>query len=349
MKRHFPALRGFAIILVVVNHAIHMANIARQEAGMTGIDPLSQMILMILSALGFMAVPIFLFLSGSFFAYAAQGNPPSLPLKIIRKNLTVVVWPYVIWSLGFYLLLFIGHRQVFSLFEYVKHLLVGYPFNFVPLIIFFMVVSPLLLWFSNKVGWLAALGLIASYQVLLILIVFPNSHGLTLPGWSRWLAPPVLAQTLADWGIYFPLGMLYALNMKKTTPWLERLRWPLLVIAIGGYIATLLHGVDIWNAPLVRHIFPFAAVLLLPLIPRYAIYQARWFEYVGKYAYGLYLTHLIVIDVLLLFITEVWPAALQYTLILAPILFGFGLYIPLLAMMFIAKTPARKSYQCLFG
>lgn len=349
MKRHFPALRGLAILLVIVNHAIHMANAARQDANLATLDPFSSTILLIFSALGFLAVPTFLFLSGSFFAYAAQGNPPRLSFSIIRKNLTTVIWPYLIWSLVFYLLLYFGHQQVFSPVEYLKHLLVGYPFNFVPLIIFFIAIAPIMLWLTNRIGWLTVLLLVAVYQMLLILIVFPGSHNVSLPAWTAWLAPPVLSLTLADWGIYFPLGMLYALNMKTMTPWLERLRWPLLAMASGGFIATVLHGMGVWNAPLVRHIFPLAVVLLLPLIPRQAIPKVRWLENIGKYAYGLYLTHLIVIDILLLLAAALWPAALQSMLLLVPLLFLAGLYLPLVLMTLIARSRVRNLYRTLFG
>ncbi|MFU8773100.1 MAG: acyltransferase family protein, partial [Anaerolineales bacterium] len=340
---------GFAILLVIGNHAIHMANIARQEAGLAAVDPFSQQILIILSALGFMAVPIFLFLSGSFFAYAAQGRTSRLLLAIVRKNLITIIWPYLIWSVVFYFLLYFGHGQLFSPIEYVKHILVGYPFNFIPLIIFYIAISPLLLWLSNRIGWLTVLALIAAYQVLLIFVVFPASHSISLPGWTAWLAPPVLVVPLADWGIYFPLGMLFALNMNKMSPWLERFRWILVGIAIVFYSATVLHGIGLLEAPLLRHVFPFAVVLLLPLIPRQAIPQVKLFENIGKNAYGLYLTHLIVMDIFLLITTGVWPQALQFTLILVPILFFVGLYMPQLVMLLLIKSPARRSYQYLFG
>ncbi|MCI0519397.1 MAG: hypothetical protein L0Z70_03980, partial [Chloroflexi bacterium] len=72
-------------------------------------------------------------------------------------------------------------------------------------------------------------------------------------------------------------------------------------------------------------------------------------ERVGRRSYGLYLTHLIVMD--LFFFAIQWLLALApgWSLLLVAILFGVGLTFPVWMMEALAKGPARRVYRYLFG
>lgn len=349
MKRQFPALRGLAIILVVLNHAITLSLEKSLAAGFA--EPLGwvNLVLLVLRSLGFVAVPIFLFISGGFFGYVAQGTPPGISYRVVWNNLKIIFFPYLIWSLVFYL--YIGLTQGFnaSPLNYAKDLLVGYPYNFIPLIMFFYVLAPLIVRLVNRVGWLPILLVFAAYQALLILVVFPGSHPIHMPGWTRFIAPPVLATTLADWGIYFPLGLIYSTNSGKMDPLVKRIAWINIIVAVIAFGLTVLHGVKLVNIAWIRHILPLAFVLLIPLLERKMLPQVKFLEETGKLAYGIYLQHLLVINSLLLIVGFLLPDALQVVLVTAAISLLAGLVVPRWIMILVGKLHQRRLYRLLFG
>ena len=82
MNRQNVALSGIAMILIVLNHTIHLEFEYAAALGYSQNFGLNYYILWISQALGSFAVPIFLFISGSFVAYAAKGDPPKVTIKI---------------------------------------------------------------------------------------------------------------------------------------------------------------------------------------------------------------------------------------------------------------------------
>lgn len=97
MHRQFGTLSGVAILLIVLNHAIHFGLRVSPAQGQW-LD-----LLVILQALGTFAVPTFLFVSGAFLSYAAG----QLSFTFIRSSLGRILWPSVIWSLVFHGLVFV--------------------------------------------------------------------------------------------------------------------------------------------------------------------------------------------------------------------------------------------------
>ena len=349
MKRHYPAIRGLAILLVVLNHTVTLGQATPLEWGYPPAGTTLETILLFLKLIGWYAVPIFLFISGSFFAYAAQGDPPAISRKIVQNNVIHLIWPYLIWSVAFFGLLFIGYGQTFSPLGYIKNLLIGYPYHFIPLILFYFLVSPLLLRVSQRTGWIFILLIVALYQAFLILALDGAKFGVTLPGWTSWLVVPVLARTFADWGIYFPLGLFLTLNNNVVMPKLEKYKIVFLATSLVFFGLAFLHSLRIVHMPYVNHIYPLAFVFFLPVMKRGWIPRTRFFETVGKRAFGVYLMHLLVIDSVLLLANAFFPLPLTSQIILQPILFLLAAGIPLVVMNFAARRLKGGSYRIIFG
>jgi fucose 4-O-acetylase-like acetyltransferase len=123
MMRQFPALRGIAILLVVLNHSVFFATSAPAEHGLTVPGGAVGNFLIAIGLLGWLAVPTFLFISGNFFAYAAQGSPPKLSYKIVWVNFLHLIWPYLLWSCIYYLVLFFVQGMHLTVGGYIKSLL----------------------------------------------------------------------------------------------------------------------------------------------------------------------------------------------------------------------------------
>jgi fucose 4-O-acetylase-like acetyltransferase len=305
-------------------------------------------ILSTLRDLGPVAVPTFLFISGCFFAYSARGNDPKLSWKVVWTGLKHLLWPYLFWSVMFYILIYFQRNEAYTPPGYLKNLLVGYPFHFIPLIAFYYVLSPLLVRLAKRFGFVLVV-VIGLYQLILINVLYPGTLGFTFPAWMGFLAPPVLRSTLALWAIYFPLGLVYSINARSVLPWLQRFRWAILAATITFFAVSLLDLFSVLNFPLAGFIYPLAFTLFCPTLRRDSIPMVRELEKIGRSAYGLYLTNLLVIELVLLSIHLLAPWVFSHQVLLQPILFSIGLAGPLLLMRGVMHLPTRPAYRYVFG
>lgn len=349
MSRQYIALSGLAMVLIVLNHSIHMALTIPPELGYSLVEGFPLHVLSLFQALGAAyAVPVFLFISGSFVGYAARGVPPSLSRKFLVGAIAHIFWPYLVWSLVFYGVEILHSGAHHSPIQYLKFLVVGYPFHFIPLLIFSYILSPFIIRVRGSHYWILMV-FIGLFQIFLLSWEFPGVLGYQLPNWTKIFVPPVISKTLAQWGVYFPLGLVYSINSNKYFPVLQKYRWILMLFSIGIFTLGFLDSLTLIDFTAARFLSPLPLVLLLPVIKRDHIPQARQFEAIGKRSYGLYLTHLIVIDLTLLSLQRLFPRILELPLVLFPLLFFIGLSIPLILMDGVARKKTRKVYAYVFG
>ena len=349
MSRQLGAFSGLAMILIVLNHAIFMGLQGTAVYTNLILPTWERTLLSIMQGLGVFAVPIFLFVSGSFVAYAARAKRvEGISYQFIWTGLRHILIPYVIWSLIFYLAVYLLRGEQHTLFGYIKNILVGYPYHFIPLLVFFYLLAPVLVYLSRRWSWLILLA-VGIYQLFLLNLRDPAILGFAFPeSWSL-LALPVLTNTMADWGIYFPLGLVVSTKMGEIRPFLQRVKWVTAVITILLFILAVLDANRLINLAIARFLAPLTFILLVPVIERNSLPLVRQLEKVGKKAYGLYLTHLLILEIIVLLIGTLWPPLFGYSLIVYPLLFGLALYLPLLLMDGVARAPTRPAYRYLFG
>jgi surface polysaccharide O-acyltransferase-like enzyme len=341
MNRQYGALSGVAIVLIVVNHAIHFS------LELAPVDGIPRGVLVVLQALGVFAVPAFLFVSGAFLAYAAS----EYSVALIRANLARLLWPYAVWSIAFYAVLFAVADIRYSAGGYLKNLAVGYPYHFVPLLAFWYLTAPLLVWILRRRAGLF-LGGLAAYQILLLAWRFPGLFisGTSLPAWFSMLAPPVLFTPLSDWAIYFPLGLAVGLHATSLKARLERLRPLTLSLALACFLLGLLNAFGIVDAPWARFAAPLPLMLVLPTITRAAVPFVDRLELLGRRSYGIYLAHYLA---MFLAVSVAQRAGLRLegqALVLFPAVLLVGLGAPLLMMRLVGKHGlTRPAYRYVFG
>jgi peptidoglycan/LPS O-acetylase OafA/YrhL len=348
MNRQFPALRGVAILIVVLYHSIEWATLGPQGLGYAPARGWQRYVLSALLELGVFAVPTFLFISGSFAAYAARGTPPTISWKTLRAGLARIVWPYLIWSILYYVTIYVRREETYSFTGYLKNLVVGYPYHFVPLLLLFYILSPIMVRLAQRLAGLLVV-VIAAYQIVLINVQFPSMFGFLSATWMQRLVPPVVGHTFAEWGIYFPLGLVYGLKMKALLPWLRKLKWVSLVGNCAFFILALLHATSILECPLAGYLSSLTSMCLLPVIKRNSIPVVHRLEEVGKKSYGLYLMHLIVLSFGFLAVQLLAPWLLSYPILVAPILFALGVVIPVAVMNGAMRLMSRAPYRRVFG
>lgn len=349
MNRQFAALRGTAILLVVIHHAIDLTNMAVVRAGYAPLSGVGAAIVTPFYELGIYAVPLFLFISGAFLAYAAKGEPPTVSWTVVCNALKRLLWPYLLWSVILYVEVFFHYGEVHPFTEYIKKLIIGSPFDFVPLLFFFYLVSPFMVrWARGRRGALLLLAA-AVGQLVIMNIEAPGILGFRFPGW----VPddvPLIGRTLAQYALYFPLGLVYSMNAKVVNPQLVRWQRPLLALILLLFGIHLLHAYDVIELPIMQYVAAAVGLLYAPLISRNSIPQVRRAELVGKRSYGLYLIHFPLIDFLLFILTSLAPATLQLPLLIMLLMFVLGTVIPLAAMEKLARSKsARPVYPYIFG
>jgi fucose 4-O-acetylase-like acetyltransferase len=338
VNRQYSALSGIAIALIILNHTIHfgvqVAPVAAEWLWLTRS----------MQALGTFAVPTFLFISGAFLAYSFS----QISLRFLRASLSRILWPYAVWSVLFYLFLSVVSREHHSWSWYATSLLVGYPYHFVPLLLF---------WYVSALGLvkmvrrhpILLIATVGVYQALLIAIRYPGLFGPTLPTWTSLMAPPVLAATLSEWAVYFPLGVALTLHNGQIRAQLEQLKWSAVATAGALFVLGNLDAAGTVYAPWARFVAPVPLMFALPVMVRESIPMRHWFEALGKETYGLYLSHFVVITVVVS-LSQMYGPGLDHPLMVLP---GFGLIalaVPLLLMRNCARiAPLRPAYRYLFG
>lgn len=348
MNRQFPALRGLAILLVVLNHSITLGLLALRKYGYPPAPVVERYLLVTVKQLGLIAVPTFLFLSGCFIVYAVQGKGWRAAYKSVGAGLKHIVWPYLIWSLVYYALVYFLEGETYSLAGYAKNLVVGYPFNFVPLLLAYYAVAPVLARLGQRFPWLTLL-VIGGYQLFVINVLKPGTLGFAFPDWAYALTPPALRVSVAVWGIFFPLGMVYSLHAARWLPVLQRL-WPVLALAaVVLFALAALQELSLVNAPLADILCPVGVILLYPLVRRDQLPFISTLEQFGKRAYGLYLTNLIVLNLVLALIHALAPWAFGQLLLLTVVLFMLTLTLPRLLMTAAERLPYPKAHRYVFG
>ncbi len=341
MNRQYGALSGIAVLLIVLNHAIHFGlQVSPVEGRWRGV-------LILLQALGVFAVPAFLFISGAFLSYAAGG----LSLKFMRANLERILWPYLIWSAIFFLLERLTSEAHQSMTGYVRNILVGYPYHFVPLLIFWYIAAPIVVRIGRRYA-VPLLLAVASYQVLLLALRFPGmflSQGL-LPAWTEVLKPPVIFTSMSDWAIYFPLGLVLSMHDRALKPRLVQWRWAAATAIAILFVLGILNAFRIVAAPWARFAAPLPLMFLLPTINRDWIPLLRRFEELGKRSYGIYLSHFVFISALVFGAIRSYAGLERAPLFVFPSLFILTLGSSLVLMEAMARiVSTRNIYRYFFG
>lgn len=348
MKRQFPALRGLAIFLVVLNHSITLGQEAGVALGFSPAQGIEGLLLLGLKTLGLIAVPTFFFLSGGFLVYAVRGKPYAKAYRTIFLSLRYIVVPYLIWSVIFYVLIFFLEGARFTLLGYVKNLVVGYPLNFIPLLVFFYIAAPVLVRLSEKYPW-QILTLILIYQFFTAMTLRPRLFGITLPDWTHLMTVPGLRGSIAIWGVYLPFGITYGLDPAWIEKHIHKLKWIFVMLAVIAFGSAIWHEGGYGFSPLGGYLLPLFVIPLFTLVKREDIPFIKILEELGRRAYGIYLSNLVWLTLLLSLVATILPGLVDQMLILTPILIVLTIGLVWITMTVLERFPVRGLRRYIYG
>jgi peptidoglycan/LPS O-acetylase OafA/YrhL len=119
---------------------------------------------------------------------------------------------------------------------------------------------------------------------------------------------------------------------------------------VGLFLLGVLDVSGVAHVPWARFLVPLPLMFILPVIPRPSIPLLSKFETLGRESYGIYLSHLVVINFALALVTSLNSGAVRHPLVVFPVFFLAALLIPLCLMDLIARTRyTRGVYRYLFG
>lgn len=348
MSRHFPALRGLAIFLVVINHAITLSLQAVRESGLGPVTRWQTITLVSIKNVGLVAVPIFLFLSGAYIVYATRGKSWGAAYRTVVLGLRYVLTAYLLWSCIFYVMLFLLTGQTDTAAGYLRDLVVGYPFNFVPILVFFYLLAPVLVRLAERSSIALLVGVLI-YQLASANIMAPGILGFELPAWARWITIPGLRLSMAIWAVFFPLGLVYGLNSEAFTQTVRSLTAILSLLTLAAYAVTVLHDLSVLTIAVAELLFPILAIPLLATLARDQVPKAAWLEGLGRMAYGLYLTNLISLNLLLFAVGRYAIGWMVWPITLVPILAVLTIWLMRLAVRALSQSRWPSVQRYVFG
>lgn len=371
MVRRFLLLNGIAIIGAVAYHASGWGFIAmfwwtdRYAAVSTpNFDQMGSVAYFALRALEqliIFAVPAFLFVSGFFIAFAAGRTRGNIQWKVIGARIQSLLIPYLLWSVLIWVAAF-AQGQRYTPLQYVELFITGRtasPYYFVPLLIQFFLLSPLLVPLAKKRG-LLLLALTAVIQLAVRTLIYLNTLE-ALPAAVQPLMPVTASWFFPGHLFWFTWGIVAGFHIEALKRLLPRIKW----VALAAVVILFPLGMLEWE--LVLQSFSqvwigaretildsfFAAAIILAFLAFGDLkipYAAELSDLGGK-SFGIYLAHSPVLEYTARAIYLLAPWILAHQILFQPILIFMGLAVPLLLMHIarLERSPVRVYYQYIFG
>ena len=306
-------------------------------------------------------VPVFLMVSGYFIAFAAGRKDARIAWPILRTRVVGLIIPYLLWSI----IIFVGQAVVYNraypgLWEYVRRLLTGGAtgsYYYIPMLIQLYLLSPILVPLAKKQWkWLlvgtAVLMLFIETLRYLQLFGLGGSTVTTLINLTPlWFFPRRL--------FWFALGIVFGFHIGDFKPFFVRHKNKLVFSAVLFYLLSLVEfelllalsgqpWIDFYST-YTTNIYAGLFMLALLSVDKLKLPFTPQIMDVGAKAFGVYLIHEQVLELVGTLMFRFAPWLLGYQILYQPIMIFFALGVPLLLMRIVSRSPARKLYKYSFG
>jgi len=362
MTKKLLLLNGLAILMIPLQHAggygfqamFEWTDRYRQVTSLPNFDLLGTPAyygILVLRQLATFSVPSFLFISGYFLAFLARGKDAKVTWSKVLPRIKVLLFPFVIWTVIRYA--FVLRSWPTSLDDLLD------PYAFVPILIQFYLLSPLLVPIARK-RWKLFLAIFALMHLALQVTRALNSIDVHFPGQVLLLTATPRWFFLGQQPFWFPFGLVFGLHFQKYTEQLVQLRPKLLVgtvilfvLSIVEYLVADTLNPAAWIGPtysgVALNFYIIAAMLLILSLDESKFPYSKTISDLGTKSLGIYMGNIPAIFLTAFMMYHLTSWALGVQLLYVPILFTAGLGGPLLFMWIVRKTPLRPAYRYLFG
>lgn len=305
------------------------------------------------------SVPAFLLVSGFFVAFAAGKNRPTVGWEIVFNRLKGLIPPFLLWS-GVIVLFSWLQGKAWSPAKLIVDVVTGQvspPYYYIPVLVQLYLLSPLLVWLAKK-NWKWLLVCAGALQALVMILRYHMILGWHQPVLDRLL---ILARSwlFPAYGFWFCLGIVIAFHLPGFKDWVRKVRW----LALGGAVLLFFAGIiewelllrrsgEVWigtSETLVDNFYIVCFLLAYLGFESFAPPRPALFSQLGTRSYGIYLTHLLVMEVTARLIYHIAPGILSVIGLYIPVLLVVGLAVPLAMMELMNRLPVRRYYEYVFG
>jgi probable poly-beta-1,6-N-acetyl-D-glucosamine export protein len=369
MYRRLLYLNGLAIFAVVLYHAGAYGFIAMfawshqylpaNVPASSQFGNLSYYILRWIQQICEFAIPAFLVVTGYSITTAVSRNRNTVSWKVIISRIKSLLIPYLIWSAA---VIFINviQGQAYPPDRLLRMFLEGSTnevLYFVPLLIQFYLLSPLLILWVKK-SWKSVLIITLLVQLFVYIIRYPFLLGI-----DNIISQQLVVLIHKRFFIYrvfwFPLGIIIGFHFTEFKNWLSPRKWIFVMIALIAIVIGMVEFEVYFRLSgqewLAFYETIFDAVYGIALIVSVLTFDFKdlplsdTVSNLGTKSYGIYLTHAIFIENTARVIYHLAPEFLANQLLLTLLLVVVGLGTPLGLMFIINRSPARIQYNYLFG
>jgi len=368
MVRRLLYLNGIAILAVILFHStgwgfVAMFSWANRYLGATA-DPFSQMgspayyVLRFIEQTVVAAIPVFLFVSGYFIAFAT-GRQDNIGWPLIWARAKNFIVPYLLWA-TISLVMLAAQGIIWTPTQYLVSFLIGSmtpAYYYIPLLIQLYLISPFIVPLAKK-RWKLLLAIAVLVQLTIHALQFPVLLHLDAPDWllrlgliPKWFFPTRF--------LWFALGIIVGFNLTSIKQTLYRWRWFFLVAAI----VLIPLGVLEWEwilrqsgqqwidqrETLLDSLYSAFMLLAFISFDKMPLPQMKRVSDLGTKSFGIYLAHIPVMEVVARGVYHVAPSILGYQILFVPIMIVTGLGTPLFLMYLVNVTSLRHYYKFIFG
>jgi peptidoglycan/LPS O-acetylase OafA/YrhL len=308
------------------------------------------------------AIPVFLFISGYFIAFAIGRIESNKQWRVIYARFKGLVIPFLIWSV-LILVLDILLGNPYSVKDFLLTIITGkarIPYYYVPLLVQYLILSPILVSLART-----------RYRLLLIVaaviqLIAISSRYITLLELNIPALQPLLflnRQNLFPSRIFFfTFGVVYGLHfsqLKQFRQNLIRFRWGLLASLVVFFIL----GIVEWEIiqgfsgeisigqteTIIDGFYALAFILCFLAFEEFIPPFPEQLAYLGVLSYGIYLIHWSVLEYISKIIIHFLPRLTGFQILMQPILIVCGAVLPIIFMTLVKRSPIRQYYRYLFG
>jgi len=363
------ALNGLAAVFAVINHAVVWELTVMfwwtdryLPAGTVDYVPQESwrfFTVGLIDQVVFIAVFIFLFISGFFNAVAAGREQRSVPWKLVFHRVKYLLVPYLIWTLAVLAINLVQGRTQ-TPWELVKTILLGGAspqYYYVILLVQLYLLSPLLVPFARE-RWKMLLAITGLLQLLSLAAHYAAILNFDL-GRLEMAATILRDWHLLGYAFWFFLGTVIGFHLQEICLRLYRWRW----LLVAGMLVTFVIGFLEWGAvrdlsgrewisPQViffNRVFVLFALLSFVALDNLRMPFSNTLSKLGQKSYGIYLIHVVPLEITARLVYHIAPQLLAYQFIMMPLLVLAGISIPVVMMEVANRSRFRRYYKYVFG
>ena len=306
-------------------------------------------------------VPVFLMVSGYFIAFAAGRKEATIKWPILKARVVGLLIPYLVWSL----IIFAGQAIFYSrtyptAWEYIRRLLIGGAtgsYYYIPLLIQLYLLSPLLVPLAKN-NWNRLLAGTAVLMLFVETLRYLQLFGLGAP------VVPSLINLTPLWFFprrlfWFALGIVFGFHIGDFKPFLIQHKNKLVIGTVVFYLLSLVEfevllslsgqpWIDFYST-YTTNIYAGFFMLAMLSVTKLKIPFTPQIMDIGAKAFGIYLVHEQVLELVGTLMFRFAPWILEYQILYQPIMMVFALGVPLLLMRIVSHSPAKRLYKYSFG